>query len=230
MDILDHLPRLLDGAWVTVQVTALSAALGTGVAFTMGLGRLSKRRPVRWLAGAYIEFFRGTSALVQLFWLFFALPLFGVRLEPLTAGVLALGLNIGAYGAEVVRGAVKAVPRGQTEAAIALNMTTYHRLRYVVVPQAVVAMLPPFGNLLIELLKATALVSLITLSDLTFEGQILRASTGETANIFALVLVLYFLMAGVITLAIRGLERRIAPDRRARRALEKRAPQVFKPA
>lgn len=230
MDIADYLPSLLDGAWVTVQVTALSAALGTVVAFTMGLGRLSRRRPVRWAAGAYIEFFRGTSALVQLFWAFFALPLLGVRLEPLTAGVLVLGLNIGAYGAEVVRGAVQAVPRGQTEATVALNMSFFQRLRYVVLPQAVIAMLPPFGNLLIELLKATALVSLITLSDLTFEGQILRTATGQTAEIFAVVLAMYFLMAAVITLGIRALERRLSPDRRSARALRKRAPEVFKPA
>lgn len=230
MDVVDYLPSLLDGAWVTVQVTALSAALGTIVAFTMGIGRLSRRRPVRWLAGAYIEFFRGTSALVQLFWLFFALPLFGVRLEPLTAGVLALGLNIGAYGGEVVRGAVQAVPRAQTEATIALNMTLVQRLRHVILPQAVIAMLPPFGNLMIELLKATALVSLITLSDLTFEGQILRAATGETAEIFLVVLAMYFVMAGVITLAIRALERRVSPDRRAAEALRERAPEVFKPA
>lgn len=230
MDIADYLPSLLDGAWVTVQVTALSAALGTVVAFVMGVGRLSRRRPVRWLATAYVEFFRGTSALVQLFWLFFALPLFGVQLAPLTAGVLALGLNIGGYGAEVVRGAVQAVPRGQTEATIALNMTFFQRLRYVILPQAVIAMLPPFGNLLIELLKATALVSLITLADLTFQGQIIRAATGETTEIFLVVLAMYFVMALAITLAIRALERSIAPDRRAARALQRRAPAVFKPA
>jgi polar amino acid transport system permease protein len=126
------------------------------------------------------------------------------------AGILALGLNIGSYGSEVVRGAVQAVPQAQYEATVALNMTSYRRMRSVVLPQAVVSMLPPFGNLLIELLKGTSLVSLITIQDLTFRGQILRASTGETATIFLMVLVLYFVMAYAITLGMRVLERRAA--------------------
>jgi polar amino acid transport system permease protein len=164
---------------------------------------------VRLLAGAYIEFFRGTSVLVQMFWIFFALPAFGVSMSALTAGVLALGLNVGAYGAEVVRGAVKAVPAGQVEAAIALNMRPMLRMRRVILPQAIVAMLPPMGNLMIELLKGTALVSLITLSDLTFQAQVLRSRTGDTLTIFVLVLIFYFLMAGVITVLVRLLERRV---------------------
>src|SRR5262245_41827711 len=112
---------LLDGAAVTAEITALSIVVALLVAFPVGLARLSTVGPVRWLAGAYVEVFRGTSVLVQMFWFFFALPAFGVRLTPVAAGVLALGLNVGAYGAEIVRGAVKAVPRGQLEAATALN-------------------------------------------------------------------------------------------------------------
>lgn len=156
----------------------------------------------------YVDFFRGTSAIVQLFWIFFALPLVGPTLSPLLAGVVTLGLNMGSYGSEVVRGAVSAVDRGQTEASVALNLSDFHRMRYIVFPQAAVAMLPPYGNLLIELLKGTALVSLITLSDITFEVQKLRVNgTAPTATLFTLALFLYFALAMAITGLIRGAER-----------------------
>jgi polar amino acid transport system permease protein len=208
--VLDFLPTLLQGAWVTLKITAGAALIGLVCAFASGLAGVAGNRVVRGASRIYVEFFRGTSALVQLFWLFFVLPLLGVELEPMLAGILALGLNIGSYGSEVVRGAVQAVPQAQYEATVALNMTSYRRMRSVVLPQAVVSMLPPFGNLLIELLKGTSLVSLITIQDLTFRGQILRASTGETATIFLMVLVLYFVMAYAITLGMRVLERRAA--------------------
>jgi polar amino acid transport system permease protein len=208
--VLDFLPSLLEGAVVTLKITAGAALLGLVTAFVAGLAGLSPRRLVRGTARVYVEVLRGTSALVQLFWVFFVLPEWGIRLDPMTAGILALGLNIGAYGSEVVRGSVKAVPRAQYEATVSLNMSPYARMRRVILPQAVVTMLPPFGNLLIELLKGTSLVSLITLQDLTFKAQILRASTGRTATIFLMVLVMYFLMAGVITLGMKVLERRAA--------------------
>ena len=154
--------------------------------------------------------FRGTSALVQLFWLFFVLPHFGLTLDPIPVAVLALSLNIGAYGAEVVRGAILAVPRGQYEASIALNMRPSTRMRRIILPQATAAMIPPWGNLFIELLKATALVSLITVSDLTFEAYQLNQATLQTVQIFTLVLVMYLAIALVITFLMRGLERRVA--------------------
>ncbi len=163
--------------------------------------------PLRWLAIVYIEIFRGTSALVQLFWLFFVLPRFGLTMEPLTVAILALGLNVGAYGAEVVRGAVTAVPRGQWEATVALNMTRIQALRRIVLPQAAVAMIPPWGNLFIELLKATALVSLITISDLAFKAEEMNSTTYRTVEIFSIVLVFYLAIALLITIGMRQLER-----------------------
>jgi polar amino acid transport system permease protein len=205
---LDLLPILMRGFSVTVQLTLTSAALALVIAIIAGLGRLSPLRPIRFLAGTYVEVFRGTSVLVQMFWFFFALPLFGITLTPFMAGVVALSLNIGAYGAEVVRGAILAVPKGQTEAAIALNMTPAQRMRRVVLPQALVLMMPPFGNLIIELLKATALVSLITIPDITFQGMSLRQTTGRTTEIFLLLLLLYFAIAYPLTLAVRWIERR----------------------
>lgn len=206
---MDLLPQLLKGAAVTVEITAMAALLSLVLAFVAGIARLSRIRPVRALAAVYVETFRGTSALVQLFWLFFVLPQLGIALSPITVAVVGLGLNIGAYGAEVVRGAILAVPKGQVEAAVALNMTEWQTMRRVVLPQAALAMLPPWGNLLIELLKATALVSLITISDLAFNAYRLNQATFRTAEIFGLVLVLYFAIALVVTSGVRALERRL---------------------
>ncbi len=208
MSWIELLPHLLAGLWTTVGLTSGAALLAAPLAIIAGLGRLSKVSAIRWMAGCYIEIFRGTSALVQLFWVYFVLPFFGISLDAMTAGVLVLGLNSGAYGAEVVRGAILAVPRGQYEAALAINLTPAQTLRRVVLPQSIPAMLPPAGNLLIELLKNTALVSLITITDLTFSAQILRAETLRTVEIFGLVLLLYFVVALIITAGIRGLERR----------------------
>ncbi len=200
---------ILEGAAVTAQLTLLGSALALVVAFVAGLGRLSPFAPLRWLATTYIEFFRGTSIFVQLFWVYFVLPFAGVTLSPLLAGVLALGLNVGAYGAEVVRGAILAVSKDQIEASVALNFTRFQRMRHVILPQAIPLMLPTFGNNAIELLKATAVVSLISLTDMTFQAQVVRSQTGSTLFPFATILVLYFLMALAISAVVRGLERRL---------------------
>jgi polar amino acid transport system permease protein len=208
-DVWDYLPNLLRGALVTLEVTGGGIVVGLIAAFASGLMARSPLRVVRLISRVYVEVFRGTSALVQLFWIFFVLPLlFGWQLFPIWAGIIALGLNMGAYGSEVVRGAIRAVPRGQYEAAIALSLSPMDRMRRVILPQAWVGMIPPFGNLFIELLKGSALVSLITVSDLTFVGQGLRQLEGNTALIYTVVLVMYFVMAYLITLGMRFLERR----------------------
>jgi len=204
-----YLTMILEGAAVTAQLTLLGSVLALVVAFIAGLGRLSPLAPLRWLATAYIEFFRGTSIFVQLFWVYFVLPFAGITLSPLLAGVLALGLNVGAYGAEVVRGAILAVPKDQLEASVALNFTRVQRMRHVILPQAFPLMLPTFGNNAIELLKATAVVSLISLTDMTFQAQVVRSQTGSTLFPFATILVLYFLMALAISAVVRGLEHRL---------------------
>jgi polar amino acid transport system permease protein len=201
------LPGLLQGASITVEITLGGCALAVVAAVSAALAKMYGPWPLRWLAVVYIEIFRGTSALVQLFWLFFVLPHFGVTLAPLTVAILTLGLNVGAYGAEVVRGAVAAVPRGQWEATLALNMTRAQALRRIVLPQAMVAMIPPWGNLFIELLKATALVSLITISDLAFKAQQMNATTYRTVEIFSIVLVMYFALSLLITIGMQQLER-----------------------
>ncbi|CAM3250585.1 ectoine/hydroxyectoine ABC transporter permease subunit EhuC [Streptomyces albus] len=197
----------LPGIWVTIQVTVLSAALGAFIAFTIGYLRTSRLWIVRFLSGAYVEIFRGTSALVLMFWMFFALPLLGWQLLPMWAGVSALGLTYGAYGSEIVRGALAAVAPAQREAGIALSFTPMQRFRRIELPQAWPEMIPPFNNLLIELLKGTALVSVITVADMTFAGNLVRLGENKSAPIYSLLLVLYFIMAFAITRGMRVVER-----------------------
>lgn len=208
-DWAGYLTLILQGAWVTVKLTALGSALALVMAFVAGLGRLSRHAVLRWLATIYIEFFRGTSIFVQLFWIYFVLPLTGVELTPMQAGVMALGLNVGAYGAEVVRGAVLAVPRDQHEACTAVNLTRFQSMRHVILPQALPLMLPTFGNNAIELLKATSVVSLISLADMTFQAQVVRSQTGSTLMPFLTILVLYFALSSTISFGVRRLERRM---------------------
>lgn len=206
---------ILRGLGVTLEVYLLGALLAFVVSLVVALMRLSSWKSLRGISTFYVEFIRGTSLLVQLFWIFYALPvLLGISMSALAAGVLGLTLNYGAYGSEVVRGAIQAVDKGQTEAAIALNMGPALRLRRIILPQAWPVMLPSLGNLLIELLKGTSLVSLITLADLTFQGMSLRTTYArDELLIFGILLVIYFTIALLSTLFIRYLERRAAVGR-----------------
>jgi len=209
-EIFSWLPILLSGVKTTVLLTVGAALIACPMALIFGLARLSSHPSLYLPSACYIEIFRGTSALVQLFWFYYVLPHFGWKLDAFSAGVLVLGLNIGAYGAEVVRGAVQAVPREQYEAAQALSFSRQQTMTRIILPQAFVAMLPPAGNLMIELLKSTALVSMITLSELTFKGQILRASTLKSTEIFTITLLIYFLLSLCISGAVRKLERYVS--------------------
>ena len=206
--LAQHGDRLVSGAWITVQQTVLAAILAVLIALLMGLMRLAANPVVRGTATVYIEIFRGTSLLVQLFWIFFVLPLFGITLEKFTAGFVAVGMNLGAYGAEVVRGAIQSVPKGQYEAALAINMSPWQRMRRIILPQALLIMLPPWGNLFIELLKGTALVALISVADLMFQARQINGSTFLSIEAFGSALVIYYIMARfAITPSMRWLER-----------------------
>jgi polar amino acid transport system permease protein len=207
-DVLDSYRLLVQGAWITIQLTVYGSALALVLALVFGIAGTSQHRAVRVLNRVYVELFRGAPALVLMFWFFYSLPNVGLELVPMFAGVLALGLNVGAYGAEVVRGAIQSVPRAQYEATVALNFRPVQRLRRVLLPQAVALMLPPFGNLLIELMKGTALVSLISIVDLTFSAQKIRTNTGETLWTFTTILVIYFVIAQLLQLFVRYAERR----------------------
>ncbi|WP_395106864.1 ectoine/hydroxyectoine ABC transporter permease subunit EhuC [Actinomadura sp. SCN-SB] len=208
-DVLDSYRLLVQGAWITIQLTVYGSALALVLALVFGIAGTSRHRGVRFLNRVYVEFFRGSPALVLMYWFFYSLPSLGLELVPMFAGVLALGLNVGAYGAEVVRGAIQSVPRAQYEATVALNFRPAQRLRRVLLPQAIALMLPPFGNLLIELMKGTALVSLITIADLTFRAQQIRTNTGETVWTFTTILVMYFVIAQLLQLSVRYAERRV---------------------
>lgn len=213
MNWLNYGTPLLEGAWITVQLTLYSTILGAFFAFAFGLGKLSQNWLLKGIAIAIIEIFRGTSLLVQLFWLYFALPILGqaigldLRLPPVLAGTLALALNIGAYGAEVVRGAIQAVPAAQHEAAKALDFTPRQILWRISLPQAIPEMMPSFGNLAVQNLKDTALVSLISLGDLAFRAEQIRNLTQDSTTIYTLLLLMYFGMALVLTAFMKLLER-----------------------
>lgn len=213
--IVDSLPRLMDGMWITAQITFFSILLGGVLAVASGLGMLSKRRPVRFVSRGYVELFRGFPVLVLLFVMVFSLPtMLGFQAAGMAKwlGVVALGLNIGAYEAEVVRGAVQSVPVGQTEAAVALNLSPTERMRRIIFPQALPIMIPPWGNLTIQLLKATALISLVSVRDVLFEANIIISREGPTAQaaLYTGILVVYFILAQLLSWFTRWAERRAA--------------------
>lgn len=213
--ILDSLPRLLDGTLVTVQVTVAAAIIGGVFAVLSGIGMLSERRSVRAISRAYVEIFRGFPVLVLMFWFVFSAPqllAFQASGLNLWLAILALALNIGAYEAEVVRGGIQAVPRGQREAAVALNFSPYQRMRRIIFPQAIPIMIPPWGNLTIQLLKASALVSLVSVRDVLFEADIIVNNRGPSAAapLFTGILVVYFVLAQLIALFMQWAEHKAA--------------------
>ncbi|HVW40805.1 MAG TPA: ectoine/hydroxyectoine ABC transporter permease subunit EhuC [Amycolatopsis sp.] len=200
---------ILNGLSATIWATLGGIALTIVLAFVAGLAMLSPSRTVRFISRVYVEGFRGTSEVVQLFWLFFVLPaLVGFKLIPLFAGILVLGLNHGAYGAEIVRGAVQSVPTAQREGAVALSLSPTQRMFRVIMPQAVVEMYPPFNNLFIQLLKSTALLSFISAGEITEKGELLRPVFGsDLVFIYGVELFWYLVVAVVITIVMRFLER-----------------------
>lgn len=209
--------QLFDALMVTLQLTVLGGLLGTALAVASGLATFSSWAVVRAVVRSYVEVFRGTSAIVQLFWAAFALPLVApalpdfiperfVRWTPIEAGVIVLGFNMGAYGSEVVRAGIQAIGQGQREAAVALSLTPFQRMRHVIFPQAVLVMLPPYGNLLIELLKGTALVSTALAAELVFVAAKLRTTGTDAAPLYSSLLIIYFAIALVITAMVRSLE------------------------
>lgn len=190
-----YLPKLLSGTYITVLQLICSAALAAVLSIFFGILRLSTSGIVNGLALVYIEFFRGTSLLVQLFWIYYVLPLLGLTLSSFEAGFIALGLNFGAYGAEIVRGAIQSVPKAQWEATTALNMGRAHRMRRIIIPQAFPILIPPAANLTVELLKATALVAFITVLDLMFVAKQINATTWMSVQTFGTALLIYYALA-----------------------------------
>ena len=208
--ILNILLRLVEASKVTISLTVVAALLATLIAFISGILLLNRHKIIRVFVRTYVEIFRGTSLLVQLYWIYFVLPLFGLELPKFTAGVVAIALNYGAYSSEIVRSGFLSVPKEQTEAAKALNFTPLQRMRYVLFPQAIRIMLPGLGNQIIELIKGTALVSLIGLEDLTYSGVIMRTNDiADTFIIFILILLIYYAISTIFASGFRLLEKRV---------------------
>jgi polar amino acid transport system permease protein len=201
---------LLRGALVTVEITAASLLLGCFMGLLAGIGRLDpSRRVIYGLCSAYLAVIRGTPLLVQLFILFFGLPQFGLLLPAYVCGILGLGIYSGAYVSEIVRGAIQSVDRGQMEAARSIGMSSGQAMRNVVLPQAVVRMIPPLGNEFIALIKNSALVSLLTIHDLMHEGQKIISVTYRSLEVYLAIAVVYFVLTGTTALILRRIELRL---------------------
>lgn len=198
---------------MSLLITGLAAPLTLAIALLVGLARLSRLRLLRAVLIVYVEIFRGTSLLVQLFYFFYVLPLVGITLEPITTGVLVMALCLGAYGSETVRAAIQSIPAAQREACITLNMSPALAMRRIILPQALLIMLPTFGTMLIQLLKATSILSLITINELTFAANSAFQTTGRTQTIYISTLILYFLMAWVLSAGVRQVETRMSAGR-----------------
>ena len=197
------------GAGVTVELTVGGIVVALVDAFLCGILSRSRPRVIRVVVRIWVEGWRGSSELVQLFWVTFAAPaLIGFKLVPLWAGIIVIGLNIGAYGAEIVRGALDAVPQEQREGAVALSFGPWQQLRKVLLPQSMVEMVPPFNTLFIQLIQATSLASLINVSDITYQGkQILEPTfSSQMPLILTIMLVMYLILSLVLTGIMRLLE------------------------
>jgi polar amino acid transport system permease protein len=199
-----------EGLLLTVEATLGGIVIATVLSFVFGLAMLSPSRTVRVFARLYVEIWRGTSEVVQLLWIYFVLPvLVGYRIVPLVAGIVVLGLNFGAYGAEIVRGAVRSVPKEQYEGCVALNLTPAQRMRRVILPQALVEMVPPFNNLFIQLLKGSALLTIIFVHEMTYQARevLVDRHIDQAWLIWTVVLLFYLVLAVLITAVMRVLEK-----------------------
>jgi len=201
---------LVQGAAVTVEVTACALLLGCVIGLMVGIGRLNpQRRLVYGACSLYLLFFRGTPLLVQLFIWFFGLPQFGLMLPAFACGVVGLGMYSGAYVSEIVRGAIQSIDRGQNEAARSLGMSSGQAMRQIIIPQAIVRMIPPLGNEFIALIKNSALVSLLTIHDLMHEGQKIISVSYRSLEVYLVIALIYLVLTSAISSLLRVLEKRL---------------------
>lgn len=207
--LYEALPALLVGALATLRITALSIAVGLVIGLGAGLARVWPNSFLRSISSAYIELIRGTPLLVQIFLVYFGLPALGLNLDPFVAGVLAMGINSGAYVGEIVRGGIESIAQGQMEAALSLGMSWWQSMYYIVLPQALFRILPSLGNEFIALLKDSSLVSTIAIAELTRTGQIIITRTFKSFEIWVGVALFYFIMTYAISRAVRYSEKRM---------------------
>ena len=209
-EYLEWWPDLWAGLQLTVLLTLSSMALALAIGLALALARLDPQR--RWLAipaKVFVEVIRGSPLLLQLFYIFYVFPFFGIRLTALVAGILGLGINYGAYLSEVIRSGIVAVDHGQWEAARALGMRGHVCMRHVILPQALRIVIPPIGGYFISLFKDTALVSTISIGELMFRGQLLAAENFRYLQIYSFIFVIYLVISYPASLGVSWLERRM---------------------
>lgn len=203
------LPILLMGAGVTIEITAFSVAIGFFIGLFVGIARISQFKILRIMAAVYADCIRGTPLLVQIFLIYFALPMaIGQRVEPFIAAVAACGINSGAYVSEIFRAGIQAIDVGQMEAGRSLGFTWWQTMRFIILPQAFKNILPPLGNEFIAMLKDSSLVSVIGFEELTRRGQLIIAQTYGSFEIWMTVAVLYLIMTMAISRIVAFLEKR----------------------
>ena len=211
--VLRSFPLLLMGAGVTIQISALSVSFGLLIGMFVGIARLSKVWPIKLLAGIYVDFIRGTPLLVQIFIIYFALPMIvGARIDPFIAAITACSINSGAYVAEIFRAGIQSIDKGQMEAGRSLGMTWAQTMRYIILPQAFKRIIPPLGNEFIAMLKDSSLVSVIGFEELTRRGQLIIARTYGSFEIWLTVAFIYLIMTLTISRLVDYLERRYKID------------------
>lgn len=203
------LPILLLGAGVTIEITAVSVFIGFCIGLFVGIARICKVKVLRILAAIYADCIRGTPLLVQIFLIYFALPILTEhRVEPFVAAVAACGINSGAYVSEIFRAGIQAIDVGQMEAGRSLGLSWWQTMYYVILPQAVRNILPPLGNEFIAMLKDSSLVSVIGFEELTRRGQLIIAQTYGSFEIWSTVAILYLIMTLAISRAVAMLEKK----------------------
>jgi len=209
VDMFNFLPPLLHGAYITVSVSLISYGLALVFGLLIGIARVSRHKSLRVTAAFYIQFIRGTPMLLQLFFIYYVLPYGGILLSPFISGVIGLSGNYAAYMAEVFRSGIQAIPKGQWEAAAALGMSRKGAMRRIILPQAIRIIIPPLGNFFVAIFKDSALVSVITLRDLTFTAEILAAATFKHFEIFGMVAAIYLAISYPTAKLVEWVEARL---------------------
>lgn len=202
------IPLLARGTLVTLQISLIAGVLACILGFALGLCALSHVAVVRWMVSAYVDFVRGTPLLIQVFLVFFALPVIGIRFDEIWAGIIALAINTAAYIAETVRGGVGSIERGQTEAAKSIGMFQAQILIYILLPQALRPIVPPLTNELISMTKNTSLLSVISVYELTRAGQAIISVHFVPFEIYLLLALYYYVLIKMLTWLSRWVERR----------------------
>ncbi|MDU0204636.1 amino acid ABC transporter permease [Paenibacillus sp. MAH-36] len=208
--VWQNLDFLLKGAYYTLLITMVSMFFGFILALIVAFARLKGNIVVRNIAMFYVSVFRGTPILVQIFIIYYGLPDYGIRLGPLTAAILSLSLNIGAYLSETFRGAILSVSKGQTEAAMSLGLTPWQTTYKVVLPQAARVAIPPMGNTFIGMLKETSLVSIVTVTELLRTAQLLIAQYYIAMPFYIAIAVMYWVMSLVFSHLLARIEKNLS--------------------